>query len=289
MNKAVFSKLLPKRKLDSHKGDYGHVVVIAGSTGLTGAAALCAQAALVSGSGLVTLGIPKSLNIILETKLTEVMTRPLPELNAGCLSKRAYSDVMKLLINADVIAIGPGLSRNKETLSLVRRLLVNIDRPIVLDADGLYAVVGNINILKKVEAPLVITPHPGEMAALLNISIDDVQRNRNDIPLDVAKKFNVVVVLKGHKTVVASPKGKVYFNDTGNPGMATAGSGDVLTGMIASFIGQNTEPFEASKFSVYIHGLAGDLAAKEVGEISLIASDILAKLPQVIKDCYSGS
>lgn len=287
MSLSDFKKLLPKRKPDTHKGDYGHVFVIAGSVGMTGAAALCAQAALLSGSGLVTLGICKSLNPILARKLTEVMTKPLPETRQQTLSEKALSEILKFAKKVDCVAIGPGLSRNRSTQKLVKRLIVFLNKPIVLDADGINALERKAAILKSAKAPIVITPHPGEMSRLVSLSRREISKAKEKVAKEFANKYNVVCVLKGHRTVVAEPKGKTYTNTTGNPGMASGGVGDVLTGMIASFIGQGIRPFDAAKLGVYLHGLAGDLAAKEKGEVSLIATDLLNKLPEAIKGISS--
>ncbi len=276
-------KLLPKRKPNTHKGDYGHVFVIAGSVGMTGAAALCSEAALLAGSGLVTLGICKSLNPILARKLTEVMTKPLPQTRQQSLSKKALPQILKFAEKVDCVAIGPGLSKNFSTQKLVKRLIVSLKKPVVLDADGINALEGKTSILNSMKAPIVITPHPGEMSRLVPLSRDKIAKNKERVAKDFANKYNVVCALKGYRTVVAEPKGKIYINLTGNPGMASGGVGDVLTGMIASFIGQGLRPFDAAKLGVYLHGLAGNLAAEEKGEVSLIASDILNKLPESIK------
>lgn len=279
-------KKISKRKLDSHKGDFGHVLVLAGSVGLTGAAYLTSQSALLAGSGLVTLGIPKSLNVIMEKKLTEVMTKPLAETKDISLSLRSFTQINKFLPKIDVLAIGPGLSQNKQTQKLVHKLLLSVTKPIVLDADGINAVVDNLGVLQSSKATLVITPHPGEMARLLKIKTAEIKKNRINITKTFAKKYNLVVVLKGHHTVVTDSKGKTFINRTGNPGMATAGCGDVLTGIISSFLGQGLKPFQAAKLATYVHGLAADLAVKKRGQLSLIASDLLSKLPQALKKVY---
>lgn len=281
-------KLLPKRKPDTHKGDYGHVFVVAGSAGMTGAAALASTGALLSGSGLVTLGIPKSLNPIMEAKLTEVMTKPLPETDDQTLSEGAFSGIIKFAEKVNCVAIGPGLSRNYGTEKLVKELVISLDKPVVLDADGINALEGNASILSSAKAPIVITPHCGEMARLVSLSREAIVKAKEKVAKNFASKYNVVCVLKGHRTVVAGPKGKAYVNLTGNPGMASGGVGDILTGMIASFIGQGIKPFDAAKLGVFLHGLAGDLAAKEKGEASLIASDILEKLPEAIRKSTSS-
>ena len=274
---------IPRRKADSNKGDYGHVFVLAGSAGFTGAAALCSQAALVSGSGLVTLGIAKSLNPIMARKLTEVMTRPLPETSGQTLSEKAYPAIMKFSEKADCIALGPGLSRDPSTQRLVRKLITTLKKPVVIDADGINAFEGKADLLKRAKAPVVITPHPGEMSRLSGLSVKRIAAAKEKVAKEFANKYNVVCVLKGHRTVVARPDGKTYVNPTGNPGMAKGGTGDVLTGIIASFIGQGMRPFDAAMLGVYLHGFAGDLAAKEKGEISMLASDLLNKIPAAIK------
>ena len=286
-NRKIKTVLL-KRKQDTNKGDYGHVFAIAGSLGMTGAAYLTAQAALLSGSGLVTLGIPKSLNTILARKLVEVMTKPLPETKEQSLSVKAFSEIEKFikLRKPDVLAIGPGLSQNNETQALVRKIIAKIDLPMVIDADGLNAIAGHLDLLATSHYTLatkIITPHPGEMARLLGIGVAQVQKNRKNIAKEAVAKYNVIVVLKGHGTVMAGPKGHVYINNTGNPGMASAGCGDVLTGMIASFVGQGIEPFEAAKLGVYLHGKAGDIAAKETGQASLKATDLLNNISEAIR------
>lgn len=271
------------RKLESHKGDYGHVFILAGSSGLTGAAYLTSQASLLSGSGLVTLGIPKSLNPIMEVKLTEVMTKPLAETKGFSLSLKALSQIKKVLPEIDALAIGPGLSRNYETQELVHKLLSSVTKPTILDADGINALIGKLKVLSNLKAEFILTPHPGELARLLNLKIAEIQNNRSQIAKRFAKKYGVVLVLKGHHTVVANKDGQIYINKTGNPGMASGGCGDVLTGIIASFLGQDMNSFKAARLGVYVHGLAGDIAVKEKGEISLTATDLLKFLPQAFK------
>lgn len=266
-------KSLLHRRRDSHKGDYGHVLVVGGSIGMTGAPILCAQAALRSGAGLVSLAAPKAVYPVVDRKAPpEVMVHPFPEAFPA------------LLRRANVIAVGPGLGKAPAQKTLVRRLLSKSKEPVVIDADGIIALKG----LKKLPRPSgagerVITPHPGEMALLLGTTVRAVQADRKGIALKTAKRLGAVVVLKGHRTVIASSKGKAAINTTGNPGMATAGMGDVLTGIIAALIGQGMDPFAAAKAGVYVHGLAGDLAAKRVGEISLTAGDLLAVLPNAFK------
>ncbi|MBI5144171.1 MAG: NAD(P)H-hydrate dehydratase [Candidatus Omnitrophica bacterium] len=273
----------PKRSPDSHKGDFGHVLVIAGSSGYTGAAYLTSQAAIRSGSGLVTLAIGKSLYQVMATKLTEVMVRVFFETKDYSLSLLAERDLVNFGERCDAIAIGPGISQNKETQNLIRNLVTKFTKPIILDADGINAFAGHLDMLKKAQAQLILTPHPGEMARLVAKDIEEVKKDRNDIALKFANEYNTVLVLKGHNTIVANPKGEFYINETGNPGMATGGVGDILTGIIASFVGQGLDAYTASVLGVYFHGLAGDLALKEKGALSLIATDLLNKLPEVLK------
>lgn len=286
----VKTKKLPKlnpRKRNSHKGSYGRVLVLAGSPGLTGAAYLCSKAALRSGSGIVTLGVPESLNSVMESKLTCVMTHPLPETKASTLSNKGKKKIIKLCESHDVVALGPGLSQQPETRELILWLIQNIDRNMVIDADGLNALSDKVNVLHKIKRHAVLTPHPGEMSRLTGLgSAKNVQKERlntaSQFIQSIQKKSNnegkLTLVLKGDKTIVANSR-KVYVNRTGNPGMATAGTGDVLTGIIASLIGQGYDVFDASQLGVYIHGLAGDIAAKKKGEHSMIASDIIEYLP----------
>ena len=278
-----FRSLLKKRPRDSHKGDFGHVFILAGSRGLTGAAALCSTAALRSGAGLVTLGIPASLNSIMSRKLTEVMTISLAETKEGALSLKAEEGILKKIKTSDVVVLGPGLSRHPKTKKMINRLILKIEKPMVLDADALNAISENAEGLKKIKSGFAVTPHQGEMSRLINRSREYVKNNRLIVAKKFSRDYNAVVVLKGAGTVVTNPAGKYYVNTTGNPGMATAGSGDVLAGIIAGFLAQGLGIFNAAKLGVYIHGLAGDIAARDRGEIGLIAGDILENIPYAIK------
>jgi NAD(P)H-hydrate epimerase len=271
---------IPSRREDSHKGDYGRVLVLAGSKGMTGAAYLSSQGALYSGSGLVTNGIPESLNLVMETKLTEVMTLPLEETDSQSLSPKAKPKILDFAKKCDVVAIGPGLGSDSSTKMLVAELLDEIEQPVVLDADGINALEGDMEALRKRGSRTVITPHPGELARLMGKDVEEIQSNRTDMARSVAEVTGAVVVLKGHKTVVANPEGKIYVNETGNSGMASGGTGDVLTGMIASFIGQGIDDYSSAVCAVYIHGMAGDIAAEEIGQFSMTASDVLDFLPE---------
>ena len=280
---------LLRRNLDSHKGDFGKIFILAGSPGFSGAAVLCSAAAMRSGAGLVTLGIPEGINrAIIKIKPKEVMTLPLPETKQGTLSLNGYNKVKNFIKGIDILVIGPGLTQNKSTQSLVRKVISNTDKPTVIDADGLNALVGHLNILHRSLNTLprtILTPHPGEMSKLLGASVKKVQDNREEMAKKFARDYKVTLVLKGHHTVVADNKGKFYINKTGNPGMATAGSGDILTGIISAFLGQGLNSFDAAKFAVYLHGLSGDLAAKEKTQVGMIASDIIDKIPEAIKRC----
>ena len=275
--------LLPLRPSETHKGDVGRVFLLAGSVGLSGAAALCTMGALRVGAGLVTLGIPESLHHPMVEKLTEAMFKVLPETKEGSLSLQGLPEIVRIVERMDVLAIGPGLSQHPQTKELVRQLLPRIARPLVLDADGLNALADDVELLKKLSLPMILTPHPGEMGRLIRQGPDDIQRDRTRIATEFAKKYRVVVVLKGHRTVVANFDGTVYINDTGNPGMASGGCGDVLTGMIAGLLAQKLSLFDAAQLGVYLHGLAGDLAAAERGQIGLLASDVVDRIPQAIR------
>ena len=271
------SALLPHRAPDAHKGDCGRVVILAGSVGLTGAAVLSTKAALRGGAGLVILGVPKSLNDILEVQVTEAMTRPLPEVrSARCLSLRARGEIQRLIQNANSVAIGPGLGTHPETGQLLKRLLPDLAVPTVLDADALNALSGNVACLKNCSAPLVLTPHPGEFKRLTG-------QKHLDNPLEAARnlatQIGVTLVLKGAPTIVATPSGEAFVNPSGNAGMATGGSGDVLTGLIASLLAQGLDTVRAACLGVYWHGMAGDIVSETHGQAGLIAGDLIHTLP----------
>lgn len=276
---------LSKRKADSHKGDYGHILAVAGSAGFSGAAILAGHAAMRSGAGLVTLAVPASINnAVIRRKIPELMTLPLPDAGKGVFIPSDLSPIKKFSAGCNVLLIGPGLGQTPGTRSLAVKLVREIKLPKVLDADGLNAFAGRPELLRPAgRYGLVITPHPGEMSRLIGLKTVDVQSGRKQTAVDLARKYCITVVLKGYRTVVAGPDGRCYINSTGNPGMATAGSGDVLAGMLTAFIGQGLDCFTAAKFAVYLHGLAGDMAAEEKTKISLIAGDIIDKIPQAIK------
>lgn len=275
--------LLPARAPDSHKGDCGRVLVIGGSPGMTGAPAMAGQAALRCGAGLVTIAVPGGLADILEIKLTEVMTLAVLQTAARTLSGEAVADLLDEGARFDAIALGPGISTAPETMGAVRRLVEGIEAPLVLDADGLTAMVGHIGVMSGRSRPLVVTPHPGEMARLLGTTAAAVQATRLDSARRAAEDWNAVVVLKGAGTLIAEPGGDTFINPTGNAGMATAGMGDVLTGCIASFIAQGLGPFGAAVAGAWYHGHSGDLAAQMEGMAGLTAGDVIRHLPLAIR------
>ncbi len=275
--------MLPKRKKDSHKGTYGRVGIVAGSIGMTGACYLTAMACLRAGSGLVYTIVPASISSILSIKLTEAIIKAVPDNNRGTFNLDSLAKIGKLIEDMDVLAVGPGMGVDDERIDLVRHILLNFQGPIVLDADGINCISQvDLNIFNNRRFPTVITPHPGEFSRLIGRNIKEIQGNRVEYAKYIASKYNVITVLKGANTVVANPKGEVYINTTGNPGMATAGSGDILTGIITSFIGQGIDAYKAAILGVYCHGLAGDMAKEEKGEYGLIAGDILDSIPSSI-------
>jgi NAD(P)H-hydrate epimerase len=294
---------IPPRPRHSHKGTYGRVFMVAGSTGMTGAAALGCEAALRVGAGLVTLGIPKSLNPILEVKLSEVMTLPLPETAEGSLAFAAKSQILEFVERtSSILAVGPGLSQHPETVKLIHSLIRENRNPVVIDADGLNALSqGEMTaespratvkaLLSSLTAPAVLTPHPGEMARLIGSRPRELEQDRIGIAQQFAPELSntseqdITLVLKGAPTVIAGADGEVWLNSTGNPGMATAGMGDVLTGVIAGLIAQGVSSFNAAVLGVYLHGLAGDIVAQSLGMHGLMAGDVLNAIPKAIQAC----
>lgn len=282
------AKRVPPRLPASYKGSYGRVLVVAGSTGMTGAAALTSEAALRTGAGLVTLAIPKSLNPILEVKLSEVMTLPLPETEAGSLAESSTSAILEYAKKTkSILAIGPGLSQHPQTVALVHQLInenhkQELGLRIVIDADGLNALAQATELISLLGTEAILTPHPGEMARLTNIPISTLEANRIGTAEEFTNEYGVTLVLKGAPTVTANPNGSVWINSTGNSGMATAGMGDVLTGIIAGLVAQNVPSETAAVLGVYLHGLAGDIAAERLGMHGLIADDVLQAIPHAI-------
>ena len=280
---------LPPRRLSSHKGTFGHAGIIAGSVGKTGAAAMSAQAALRMGAGLVTVAIPASVNDVLEAKLLEVMTIPMPETKARTLSRTALDRLNDFIAARTAVAIGPGLSTHPETVELVQALVRKLDRPSVLDADALNALAGRAALLTECKVPPILTPHPGEMARLVTASsAQSVNEDRIGTAARFAMERGCYLVLKGARTVIAGPDGMVAICPTGNPGMATAGTGDVLTGMIAGLLAQGVASWEAACAATYAHGLAGDLAAETMGQASVIARDVMDHIPYALTNIGSA-
>ncbi|HDK16452.1 MAG TPA: NAD(P)H-hydrate dehydratase [Nitrospirae bacterium] len=311
--------LIPQRPRYSHKGTYGHVLLVAGSKGKTGAAFLAAKACLRTGAGLVTIGVPESLSGLFQSRVTEEMVLPLPDKGDGTFSSEAGKPILQFLKKtANVLVIGPGLSVDKEISELVSMLVRGSGVPVVIDADGVNALVNSATILKKSKAPVILTPHPGEMARLLQdcrLQIVDcgmygikskseirnpksemntaelrtkIEEDRINTALSFSKKTRTYLVLKGVPTVIAVPGGRAFFNSTGNPGMATAGTGDVLTGMLSALLAQGLTPEDGSVLGVYMHGMIGDIVAEEKGKHSLIASDIIRAIPRVFRSVGFG-
>ncbi|MDX9714748.1 MAG: NAD(P)H-hydrate dehydratase [Dissulfurispiraceae bacterium] len=290
LNRFRVSSFFEKRDILSHKGAYGHVLVLAGSKGKTGAAKLAARACLRSGAGLVTLGVPESLIDIYQSCAVEEMVHGMPDGSNGSLSSQALEQILNLAGSSiDVIAAGPGMGVSADTERLMADLVVMSPAPLVIDADGLNSLSSRCgqkmnlqDIFQNARSPVVLTPHSGEMKRLCaSAGIKEADRIAN--ALELSRKTGAVVVLKGAYSVVADPASRVFINSTGNPGMATAGSGDVLTGIIAAFVGQGMAPFHAAVAGVFIHGLAGDTASDIYGQYSLLATDIIEFLPKAFK------
>jgi ADP-dependent NAD(P)H-hydrate dehydratase / NAD(P)H-hydrate epimerase len=279
---AMIQRHVKPRRAESHKGTYGHALVIGGAAGMTGAVMMTAYAALRSGAGLVTAALPESLVPVFEAAVQEVMSLPLAETSASTISLEALPVLGNLLGTVSVCAIGPGMSRYQEANAILRFVLENTGVPILIDADGLNALEGDVAILKDRQVPIVITPHPGEMARLTGLTVDEIQHNRLETARRFASAWGVTVVLKGHNTIVASPAGELFINVTGNPGMATAGSGDVLSGIITGLMAQGLRATTAAVVGVYIHGCCGDRAAALTGQRGLVAGDLMEYLPGIL-------
>jgi hydroxyethylthiazole kinase-like uncharacterized protein yjeF len=296
LRKNDVTTLIPERRKYSHKGDYGHVLIVAGSRGKTGAALMTARACLRGGAGLVTIGVPESLAGIFQSCVTEEMTLILPDKGDGTLAGRASNLILDFLNeSADLLAIGPGIGISADTNKLMKILIKNSSTPMVIDADGINSIKGERSVFLKAKAPIILTPHPGEMSRLLNphphpptfanggqggitLTIQDIENDRINTAIFFAKETGTYIVLKGVPTIIATPEGRAFINSTGNPGMATGGTGDVLTGMISGFLSQGVNPLQASILGVYLHGLAGDLAASEKGQHPMLATDIIDKI-----------
>ena len=275
-------EIVEPRAADSHKGDFGRVTIVAGSRGKTGASHLAAMGAMRSGAGLVTVATPASCLPIVASMAPELMTEPLPESPEGMVAANAIEDLLAL--RHDVIACGPGLGRGPGVAEFVRSLLDRATVPLVLDADAITVLADDPGgLVGREERDVIITPHPGEMARLVGSSIEEVQANRIDVATDFATTHRVYVVLKGHRTLIATPDGHLYINPTGNAGMATGGTGDVLTGMIAAWLAQLLDAEAACRLAVFLHGAAGDLAEAEEGQVAMTATDVIAHLGDALK------
>lgn len=272
---------LPARPADSNKGTFGRILVVAGSRGMSGAAVLCGSAALRGGAGLVRVATPREVWPIVAAGNPCYMTVPLAQDEAGHVTETARIALLDAARASDVIALGPGLGRGPQLTQLVEELVTRVTVPLVLDADGLNACVDRPHILDDRSAPLIITPHPGEFGRVLGKSTVDVQAAREELATAFARQHKLIVLLKGHGTIVTDGS-RVYVNATGNPGMATAGSGDVLTGLIAALLGQKLDLFAAAQLGAHVHGLAGDLASAALGQRGLIASDLLTYMPRAL-------
>lgn len=309
--------LFNKRKPDSHKGTYGHLLVLGGSTGKGGAAAMASLSALRIGTGLVTTAVPESVNASIETSPLEIMSIPLPETGQGSIDIAAKNTIIESLKNKSAVLIGPGISTHPKTTELLLKIIPEIKIPLIIDADGLNCLSGHLDVLRKLKGPVVITPHPGEMSRLIKKPVNEIQADRIGIAQKFASDYNVFVILKGAGTIIAFPDRDTFINITGNPGMATAGTGDVLAGMVGGLIAQSgqwpqpngatapnlrTKNFakkaqfykfaaqkvslsDALKVAVFVHGLAGDIAAQKKGQISLIASDLIDEIPEILQSC----
>lgn len=279
---------LPPREPDGHKGTYGRVLVLAGGRGMSGAAVLAGSAALRGGAGLVTVACPADVQTVVACGNPCYMTAAVHQHADGTYSGASADEVLRRAEAADVLAIGPGLGNRPDVGELVRTvLLATPDTPTVLDADGLNVLPPIPEGLAARTAPLVLTPHPGEFARLLGVTVAEVQADRQRLAAEFARQWNAVVLLKGHQTVVTDGR-RVYVNRTGNPGMATGGCGDVLTGLIAALIGQGLDGFGAAALGAHVHGRAGDLAAASYGQVSLTAADLLDYLPAAFREQGGG-
>ena len=272
------------RSLDGHKGNYGRVFIVAGSKGMEGAGLLAAKAALRSGAGIVELAVPQGAFDAVRGVVPEVITRGLQDDEEGRLASKSSNEIISGIQEASTLLMGPGIRTTSEVKDIVFSTIEDCNKPAVFDADALNVIAKEPAILLQRPEATIITPHPGEMARLMGISTTDVQEDRLRIAESFAQKYKVIVVLKGHSTLIAAPWGENWVNPTGNPGMGTAGSGDVLGGVIASFLAQGMKPLEAAVCGVYIHGAAGDAAAEKYGQWGMIASDIIKYIPHTIMD-----
>ena len=275
--------LIPGRCDDANKGSCGRVFVVAGSRGMTGAAYLATKGALRSGAGLVTVGTAESERHIVACMVPEAMTVPLED-SEGKITEASMKTILEYAGKADVVVFGPGLGQNPDMHSIIKTLLCEYKGKLVIDADGLNALSKNCDIINEKSCDVVITPHPGEMSRLTKLSINEIQQNRTAVAADFAQRYGITVLLKGKNTVIAGCDGRIRINPTGNPGMATGGAGDVLSGVIAAFLGQGLDTFDGAVLGAYIHGKAGDMAAEKFGIHGLIAGDVAEYVAMAIAD-----
>lgn len=278
-DRLLFNKAVFNRPDDSNKGTLGSLLCICGSYGMAGAAIMAGKAALRCGIGLLKIAVPKSIYPVCATNILESVYYPLEETSNGVISSKNTDFLLEMCEKSSAVVIGCGLSVCDDTKNLVQSVITNCEKPLVIDADALNCICNKPEILKNLKAPAIITPHPGEMARLLHSTPKTVNSNRENTAINFAKKFGVVTVLKGAGTIIASPDGEVYINHTGNSGMATGGSGDILSGIIGSLLAQGASPINASAAGVFLHGTIGDLAAEKLGKISMLPTDMIDMIP----------
>ncbi len=278
-DRLLFNKAVFNRPDDSNKGTLGSLLCICGSYGMAGAAIMAGKAALRCGIGLLKIAVPKSIYPVCATNILESVYYPLEETSNGVISSKNTDFLLEMCEKSSAVVIGCGLSVCDDTKNLVQSVITNCEKPLVIDADALNCICNKLEILKNLKAPAIITPHPGEMARLLHSTPKTVNSNRENTAIDFTKKFGVVTVLKGAGTIIASPAGEVYINHTGNSGMATGGSGDVLSGIIGSLLAQGASPINAAAAGGFLHGTIGDLAAEKLGKISMLPTDMIDMIP----------
>ena len=278
-DRLLFNKAVFNRPDDSNKGTLGSLLCICGSYGMAGAAIMAGKAALRCGIGLLKIAVPKSIYPVCATNILESVYYPLEETSNGVIASKNTDFLLEMCEKSSAVVIGCGLSVCDDTKNLVQSVITNCEKPLVIDADALNCICNKPEILTNLKAPAIITPHPGEMARLLHSTPKTVNSSRENTAIDFAKKFGVVTVLKGAGTIIASPDGEVYINHTGNSGMATGGSGDVLSGIIGSLLAQGASPINAAAAGVFLHGTIGDLAAEKLGKISMLPTDMIDMIP----------
>lgn len=286
MKEIAFSdieKNFPKRQKETHKGSYGRLLCVCGSVGMAGAAILSASSAMRCGVGIVNIALPKSIYKIVASQLAEPIFTLLTENKVGTISFDSMDLLSESLKKSTSCLIGCGLGESEDTKKVVYKIIKEYKKPLVIDADGINAVSYNIDILKTAKSEIILTPHIGEMARLMGTSIKDVKENKLKIVKEFSRNYNVILVLKDYETIIALPSGEIFINKTGNPGMATAGSGDILAGMISAFLAQGMPLKESAKCGVYLHALAGDRCANKLSQVSMISSDIIKELPSLFK------